>query len=96
MVTVWSERAQNELKKAYVYIFQSSPQNAAKVIDEIIAISIELSKYPEKFPPDKYKRDNDGNWRAFEKYHYRISYRIMAEEIRIVRMRHTSRSPLSY
>ena len=96
MVTVWSDHAKGELKRAYDYILQDSPQNAAKVRDEIIDISIELAKHPERFPPDKYKKDNDGNWRAFEKHRYRVVYRIMAKEIRIVRMRHTSRTPLSY
>jgi len=32
------------------------------------------------FPPDKFKKNNDGTWRAFEKYHYRISYRITADD----------------
>lgn len=96
MVTVWSKRAIAELQKAYQYILQDSPQNALKVRDEIIDITINLSKHPEIFPPDKNKKENDGTWRAFEKYHYRISYRITPKEIRIVRMRHTSRSPLLY
>jgi plasmid stabilization system protein ParE len=96
MVTVWSKRAKAELKKAYEYICQDSSQNAAKVRDELIDITIDLPRHPEIFPPDKYKKDNDGTWRAFEKYHYRISYRITPTEIRIVRMRHTRRSPLPY
>jgi plasmid stabilization system protein ParE len=96
MVTVWSERAKAELRKAYEYILQDSPQNAAKVRDGIIDLTLDLPKHPEKHPPDKFKKNNDGNWRAFEIYHYRISYRVMPNEIRIVRMRHTSRSPLKY
>lgn len=96
MVTVWSKRAKAELQKAFEYICRDSPQNAAKVRDEIIDMTINLSKHPEKFPPDKYKKENNGTWRAFEKYHYRLSYRIMPDEIRIVRMRHTSRPPSAY
>lgn len=96
MVTVWSKRAKLSLQKAYEYIAKDSIQNATKVRDEIIDISIELLKHPEMFPPDKYKKNNDGNWRAFEKHRYRIAYRVMPNEIRIVRMRHTSRSPLGY
>lgn len=93
MVTVWSKRSKASLQKAFEYISKDSPQNAAKVRDELIDITIGLVDHPEMFPPDKYKNNNDGNWRAFEKYHYRITYRIMPNEIRIVRMRHTSRSP---
>jgi plasmid stabilization system protein ParE len=93
MCLPWAKLA---LQKAYEYIAKDSIQNATKVRDEIIDISIKLLQHPEMFPPDKYKTNNDGNWRAFEKHHYRISYRVMPNEIRIVRMRHTSRSPLEY
>jgi hypothetical protein len=30
---------------------------------------------PEIYGPDKYKTDNDGSYRTFEKHHYRIAYR---------------------
>jgi plasmid stabilization system protein ParE len=96
MVTVWSKEAKAELHKAYLYILLDSLQNAEMVRDDIIDATIDLPKYPEKHPLDKYKKDNDGTWRAFEKYHYRISYRVMPNEIRIVRMRHTSKSPLNF
>lgn len=96
MVAVWSKRAQVELAKAYEYIYKNSPTNAAKVLDEIIDVTIELPKHPEFYPPDKYKKNNDGNWRAFELHRYRISYRVMKNEIRIVRLRQTSRSPQTY
>ena len=96
MVTVWTPQAIAELKKAFEYISQDSPQNANNVIDEIITLADKLPEQPEMFPPDKYKKANDGSWRAFEKYHYRISYRITKKDIRIIRMRHTSRSPLQY
>lgn len=96
MVTIWSKRARTELQKAYLYILMESLQNAEKLRDEIIDLTIELPKHPEKHPLDKFKKDNDGTWRAFEKHHYRISYRITSKEIRIVRLRHTSKSPLNF
>lgn len=96
MVTVWSKEAMAELRKAYSYILLDSLQNAEMVREDIIDATINLGKYPEKHPPDKFKNDNDGTWRAFEKHHYRISYRIMPNEIRIVRLRHTSKSPLNF
>ena len=67
-----------------------------KIIDEIIDMTISLSKNPEIYPPYKYKTNNSSIYRAFEIYHYRISYRIANESIYIVRMRHTSMSPLIY
>jgi len=96
MVAVWSKQAQAELAKAYEYIYEDSPKNAAKVRDEIIDTTIELPKHPEFYPPDKYKKNNDGTWRALELHRYRISYRVMKNEIRILRLRHTSRSPQTY
>ncbi|MGB0948547.1 MAG: type II toxin-antitoxin system RelE/ParE family toxin [Marinirhabdus sp.] len=41
-----------------------------------------------------HKIGNDGSYRAFEKHSYRVSYRITENEIRILRLRHTSRNPL--
>lgn len=96
MVVVWSNGAKSELKKAYEYISLDSLQNAKMVRDALIDLTIDLPKHPEKHPIDRFKKDNDGTWRAFEKYHYRISYRILKDQIRIVRMRHTSKSPLNY
>jgi len=96
MVTVWTPQAVAELKSAFEYISQDSPQNAQKVTTELTALADKLPENPEMFPPDKYKKNNDGSWRAFEKHHYRISYRITKKDIRIVRMRHTSRTPLDY
>ena len=75
---------------------EGSYQNAVKVRVEIINTTLLLLKHPERYPLDKYKTDNDGSWRAFEIHHYRISYRIMKNQIRIVRFRHTSRSPRNY
>ena len=96
MVTVWTPRAIAELRKAYDYISKDSPQNARKVVDELTRIADQLPAQPEMFPADKFKKNNDGSWRAFEKFHYRISYLITSREIRIVRMRHTGRTPLQY
>ena len=96
MVTVWTPKASAELKKAFEYISQDSPTNALRVISTIVDIADKIALQPEIFPVDKYKKNNDGSWRAFEKYRYRISYHIMKNEIHIVRMRHTSQSPLNY
>jgi len=84
VVTVWSKRASTELRKAYLYILLDSLQNAEMVRDELIDATINLAKHPEKFPLDKFKTGNDGTWRALEMHHYRISYRIMANEIQQV------------
>jgi plasmid stabilization system protein ParE len=79
-----------------LYILLDSTQNAELVRDEIIDATIGLPTHPEKYPLDKFKKDNDGTWRAFEKYHYRVSYKITPNEIRVVRVRHTSKSPQEF
>ncbi len=96
MVTVWSKKATLQLQQAFDFIKQDSLQNAEKVRDEIIDITIDIVNHPEKYSLDKYKTTNDGSYRSFEIHRYRISYRITKDFIRIVRMRHTSRSPLNY
>lgn len=96
MVVVWSNSAKTELRKAYNYIALDSLKNAQMVRDTLIDITIDLPKHPKKYPLDKFKKSNDGSWRAFEKYNYRISYRVTPGQIRIVRLRHTSRSPLTH
>jgi plasmid stabilization system protein ParE len=96
VVVLWSNSAKVELKKMFEYIALDSLQNAQIVKNTLIDITVDLASNPEKFPLDKFKTGNDGTWRAFEKHHYRISYRILKDQIRIVRMRHTDRSPLNY
>jgi plasmid stabilization system protein ParE len=95
-MVIWSKAAGVQLKKAFHFISNESPQNAEKIISKIIDISMGLSKNPERYPADKFKKNNTGNYRAFEIYHYRISYRVLNDSIYIVRMRHTSMSPLVY
>jgi plasmid stabilization system protein ParE len=45
---------------------------------------------------DRYKIDNDGSYRAFEKHHYRIIYRHKGKTIRVLRVRHTKMEPKIY
>lgn len=96
MVVVWNLNAKQELKRIYEYILKESYQNAIKVQQEIIDAVLSLPEHPDKYHPDKYKTNNDGTFRSFELYHHRISYRIKNDQIRIIRIRHTSRSPLLY
>ena len=55
-----------------------------------------MELYPEKFPLDKYKINNDGSYRAFEKHRYRVAYRVLETEIKIITIRHTSMEPIEY
>lgn len=92
----WSKEAFRQFNKAIDYIAHDSLQNAEKVRADILTTIITLLTHPEKYSPDKYKVDNDGNFRAFELHKYRIAYHVSPTEIRILRVRHTSMEPRLY
>ncbi len=96
MVIRWSRTAELQLKKVFLYISKDSYQNAMKVRMDIVAMTEILSVNPERFPPDKFKINNDGSYRAFELHRYRVSYVILKEVVLIVRLRHTAMSPLEF
>ena len=81
---------------AVEYIAQDSLQSAEKVQSEILSKIQQLAHYPVIYSPDKYKKRNDGSFRAFELHRYRISYHVTEEYIRILSIRHTSRKPGYY
>ncbi len=66
-VVVWNSRASAYFKKIYERIKEDSYRNAEKVRDGITKIVDSLPGHPEKYPPTKYKKDNRGKYRAFEK-----------------------------
>jgi len=92
----WPIRAQNQLAKAYEHISTDSQKNAEKVKKDILSSTRKLATTPEIHPPDKYRKNNDGSFRAYELHRYRIAYRITENEIIIVRVRHTSMEPKQY
>jgi plasmid stabilization system protein ParE len=92
----WPPTVQNQLERAYRYILLDSYQNAEKVKADILASADKLAANPEMYPPDKYRKNNDGSFRAYELYHYRIAYRVTDKAIIITRIRHTSKEPRNY
>lgn len=92
----WDENARLSLFELYKYIRADSLTNALKVKQEILASVKVLSTYPEIHPPDKFKQLNDGNFRAYEKHHYRISYHVSKFEVIILRIRHVRQKPEKY
>ena len=92
----WNKRAFNQLIIAVEYIELDSVKNSEKIKNKILLAIDSLMIHPEKFARDKYKKNNDGSFRAFEIYHYRVSYRFSKNEIRIIRIRHTKRNPKNY
>ncbi len=93
---VWTKRSQLHIRVLYSYISKDSPQNAGKVVSDIITAAEKAITNPEYYNPDKFKEKNDGSYRAFEIHHYRIVYRYQKNVIRILRVRHTKMEPLIY
>lgn len=92
---IWSKTAQNQLEKIYFYLFKETKSKNIpnKVTDTIYNSVTILSTNWEIYELDEMKISNDGNYRAYEIYSYRISYKITETEIYILRIRHTSRNP---
>jgi len=92
---IWSRTAQNQLEKIYFYLFkESKSKNLPNKIIETIYDSVTiLSTNWEIYELDEMKNLNNGDYRAFEIYSYRISYKITPKTIHILRIRHTSRNP---
>lgn len=95
-VVKWDKSSFNALEEAFEHIQKDSPGNAEKVRSEILGITKDLARNPEKYPPDKYKKKNPGNYRAFEKYGYRVAYLHNEREIVILRFRGIKQKPEIY
>jgi len=92
----WDRIATKNFESAIEYIRRDSVKNANKVKSAILLLLEDIGLHPEKYPLDKYKYNNDGTYRAFEKHHYRIVYRILQTEIKIITIRHTKMEPQEY
>lgn len=97
-IVIWSELALDHLESIHNYIFDDTGSLgiADKVTNNILKSSKVLSEQPKIHPADKYKLKNNGSYRAYEVYSYRVAYRILKDKSRILRVRHTSREPLNY
>lgn len=69
----WDDEPLAVFKAALAYIRKKSPQNADKVKEETLERIAQLSQHPEMHPPDKWKEDNDRQFRAFDLHRFRIS-----------------------
>lgn len=92
----WDRQALRQFNKAILHIAEESVQNAENVRVDIVEKIEALIPNPERYPTDKYKVENDGNYRAFELHRLRVTYFVGWDVIRILRVRHTSREPQGY
>jgi plasmid stabilization system protein ParE len=92
----WDEQALLHLIEAIQWIGKDSIQQAEQVQNAILDFIEKAAVNPERYPFDKYKRNNQGNFRAFETHSYRITFSFDTDEIQILRVRHVRQRPLKH
>jgi len=95
---IWDRSALDDFKDILSFLSKQNTQ-ASKIIKEGVLTRLDSIKTNALiYEPDKLKDEPNKEFRAFVVYSYRITYQIKAErkEIRIIRIRHTSREPLGY
>lgn len=95
---IWDRNALENFKEILSFLSKQSSQ-APKIVKDGILSRLEIIKTNALIcETDKLKDKPSAEFRAFVIYNYRITYQIkMAmQEIRIIRIRHTSREPFDY
>lgn len=92
----WSDEASTHFYELLGYLYSESDRAISVVGNAILDGVKKLAIHATAHPLDRFKKHNDGNYRAFIVYSYRISYYIDGAIIYILRIRHTSREPLEY
>lgn len=95
---VWTSTSQEQLKDIYFYLLEETKSFTIpdKVIDSIVDSVLILKTDWEIYEIDEMRIPINEKYRAFEKFNYRISYKITEKTIYIIRVRHTSRNPKFY
>ena len=83
--------AKESLRDIVEYIKKDSPSAAAKVRKKLIEITKSLKDQPERFSVEEYLKDKPGNYRSVTQWHYKIVYKVLSDEVLILRFMHTSR-----
>lgn len=96
MLVSWDGEALSAFENAMARISEDSYLAAIKVASGIELALSDAARHPMRNPPDKYRRDKDTSFRAFELYNYRITYHIHLEELVIVKFRHVKQAPGYY
>lgn len=95
---IWDRVALDHFKDILDFLSKQSSQ-APRIVREGILSRLDAAKKNALiFEIDKLKDAPNIEFRAFVIYNYRITYQIKEEskEIRVLRIRHTSREPLGY
>ena len=92
----WNKLAVKQLLEIIQYLEDNDLLNYAEKIEIRILSKINsLPNHLNTFQIDRLKKNNNGSFFAFEIDRYRISFRRIDKEIRILRVRHSSRRPFT-
>ena len=95
---IWDRIALDHFKDILEFLSKQSFQAPKIVKDGVLSRLDDVKKNALIFELDKLKDTPNKEFRAFVIYSYRITYQIKVDtrEIRVIRIRHTSREPLGY
>lgn len=97
---IWSPTSINQLEDIHFEIWNTSKslKSAVKVVNHILDSANILTTQPEIYTLDEYKENNDNSYRSYEtkKYPYRVSYRVLEHNIRIIRVRYSGKERRLY
>lgn len=88
--------SRKSIKQISDHLSLESTKAAEKIVPEIIESIEQLKNNPSRYPLDRFHKNNDPNFSAFEKHYYRIPYRFKENQIWILNIRHVKQEPLDY
>lgn len=92
----WNKLAVKQLLDIIQYLEDNELiEYASKLESQILSKIKRLPNHLNIYQVDRLKKNNDGSFLAFEIDRYRISFRKMNNEIRILRIRHSNRRPFT-
>jgi toxin ParE1/3/4 len=86
---VWSPTALHHIARASDYLSEFNPRAAIELAEGLLAAGDSLEKFPHRGRP----APGTDTRELVTAYPYIIRYRIIRNEVRILRVRHTSRRP---
>jgi toxin ParE1/3/4 len=89
MRVVWTEPALDSIQRAYDYLFEFNPRAAAYVAESLRDAGDSLENFPHRGRPVPGTDMRE----LVTAYPYIIRYRIVGDDVVILRVRHTSRRP---
>jgi plasmid stabilization system protein ParE len=89
----WSLHARANLKEIFEYIKLDSPQNASRVVNDIVALTRTFSYMPYRFSECIELTTKSGMYRKATYVPYKIIFRIKKTQVKILSVFHASQNP---